>query len=223
MPSAEAAFQVSIQDTTANADSVGNFFDVVLTHNDSPPTDSYSLFLFSVRVSVSADSGVAFVTVTDSSPGYIFTGSSLGIIPVNESTATLTAISWSDVAIPDVTVSSPSTFTLGRVFYDVSNNATPGVFSLTIDPQVTNFFDDNTSGSVTFTTSNGNLTINGASQAVVTPEPASFLILLTGTCGLAVLRRRFTADCPRLQTARLADKDNSVSGTQSTGIATKRR
>jgi hypothetical protein len=181
---------VSIQSVAANPGSSGNTFDVLLADNGSPGV-SVAGFNFDIQT---ADPDITFTGVFTSTASalYIFAGNSLlGPEIDDQLSPTLTA---ADFAISgSATLNSGDVVGLGQVTFAVSPTATPGPFTVsfvTSGGTADNSFSDPNGNNVPIDSfTSGTITVApGASNG--TPEPSSFLLMLTGTAALAGLLRR---------------------------------
>lgn len=178
---AQAGVIISISPgtVTAAAPSTNNFFDVLLTL-DTAATLDIAGFSFGVN---SASTDVNFTGVLSTAPNYVFGASSL--FGPNIDTTTGSSVVASDLysGSGNITLAGNSSYSLGRVFFDVSPTSAYGTFTLTLDTLATSLSDSN--GNAV-----GITTLTGGNLDIATPEPGSAALFLLGLPALAFLRKR---------------------------------
>ncbi len=188
--SANASLIVAVESAIAAPGSSGNTFDVQLT-NTGPSAITVGGFSFGIST---GNPSISFRDAnTSTSETYIFDGSSL-FGPDLTGPTSGPSLSTSDVfsvAFSGSTLGTGTTVGLGRILFDVSPGAAPGVFPVTLgDFPTTSLADPAEADLAIQTLSAGQITIT-ATAAV--PEPGTLATLfggLTLLAGCAGRRRR---------------------------------
>ena len=193
-PAARADFIFSLQTPiTANPNTTGNVFDVLLTNTGTSAT--IAAFSFGINTT---DTDITFTgaDTTTSVATYIFAGDSFDDInsfPLNTvpppAGQTLDASDLSNSGLGTV-VGTGVTVAVGRIFFDVANGAAFGPATVSFDttnPGVTSLSDTDFN-SVPFSTLPGAITITSSTTPV--PEPASVGLLVCALTGFAIVKLR---------------------------------
>ncbi len=181
---ARAGVILTIQSATANQNSTGNFFDVILT-NTGPSGVSIADFSFGIQT---ADTDISFTDATTGTAAtYIFGPDSL-FGPDLTGPASGQSLTTSDTdSVSEVTIAASSTVGLGHVLFSVAAGAVPGGFAVTFVPLSTSL-SDAAGGPITIDTlTNGTITVSSA-----VPEP-SFLLPLASALLIGLIAQRFGA------------------------------
>jgi hypothetical protein len=174
---ARAGLIMQVQNSAASAGGTGSF-DVTLADTGG----TFNIAGFSVNLTVPGASGVSFTDVnTDTivSP-YIF--GTLQTPPFSFDTFPNTQFIASDVAATSVTINPGDTFGLAHVTYSV----TPGAPSAAVPVSLIDIgggtaLADENGNFVSFTTTDGTITVSGTAV----PEPASLTLLGLGAASMA--------------------------------------
>jgi hypothetical protein len=181
---AKAGVILSIESVSADQNTTGNFFDVLLT-NTGPSDVTIDSFAFGF---LTTNVAIDFTDVTTSTTAaYIFAGNSL-FGPDLTGPFTGQSVNTSDLAaISAVLISSGSTVGLGHVFFSVGGGA-PGDYGVDFVPLATSLADA-AGDPVAITTLQGGI----ISIASTVPEPSSLasvaFALLVGLCTFGGTRR----------------------------------
>ena len=169
--------------------------------NPSTNTQSFNVAGFQFEIQVPGASGVLFSDATTSTiaSSYIFAGNSIAdslfggslIVSPPPPPATSDLLGFDTVATPGTsTMLSPGdSFGLGLISFTVDAGAGSGIvpvsiipFNIDTEPNGT-LISDNQGGAISFATSDGTITIQGASV----PEPSAFMLTLVGMGGSILL------------------------------------
>ena len=162
---------ISIWDTGyASPGSVGNSFEVLLSNTGQ----DLAVGAFTFEVASVSDIILADADFTTAAVPYIFAGDSLIGPSILGATSGQDLTAFDLGAAGDVTIPSGATVSLGRVLYDVSPSAAPGIFTVSLINTGTSL-SDALGDSVTIDT----LT-NGQLEITTTPEPASLALVGVG-------------------------------------------
>jgi hypothetical protein len=178
--SAQAGFIISTPNVGPITAGTSGSFDVVLENSISGP--DYSLDSYGIQLSVSPSAKVTFTNVTSEAGDYVFAGNSLGLAP-DPFVATPNTASWNDFSVTAVPMTGGTSFTIGRVYFSIAVDATPGTYSLGIEQGIfTALFDFSLDLNNTqpFTVSEGSIQILAAPPSLATPAPPSLILLLVG-------------------------------------------
>ena|ERR1035438_6375156 len=187
---ARADFVFSLESgINATAPSTGNTFDVLLKNMGG---SDVLVGGFSWGITTS-DADITFTGAdTSTVTPYVFTGDSFDVInsfPLVTNTLpglTVEASDFSNSGAGDV-VASGGTVAVGRVMFDIANNATPGQFAVTFETTGINSLSDNNGSALPFTTQDGTITIT---PNTTVPEPSQGGLMICALAGLAILLQR---------------------------------
>jgi hypothetical protein len=187
-----AGITISLAPAVAAPGSTANFFDVDLT-NLGAAAIKVGGFAFNLSI---ANANISFTDANVSTTAlYVFSGNSLfgPDLTGPVSGQTISASDAVSVVLSGTTISSGSTVGLGRVLFNVSAGAAPGVFAVNLVAFPFTSLSDAAGNNISIDTlSAGQITITGV------PEP-SFMFLLPLLMAAVVLRRpRILFDAARL-------------------------
>jgi hypothetical protein len=167
-----AGITISLTPASATAGSTGNSFEVDLTNSGS---SSVTVGGFSFELSI-ANPNISLTSANTATTAiYVFSGDSL--FGPNISTSSpgqiMDASDIDSILMTGTTINPGSTFGLGRVFFDVSANATPSVTPVNISTFPNTSLSDSLGNNLPIDVlSAGRITIAGTTV----PEPSSFLL-----------------------------------------------
>ena len=179
--------------TNAASPSTGQFFDVVLFNNtvvpslpsDPPATIGIAGFSFGLGVS---NSNLVFTGVTTGSPNYVFTGDSLFGPDIRTSPDGQSVLASDNTASGNnVLLAENTSYTLGRVFFNILAGTPAGLIAVTFDAQSTSLSDNQGAAVPISSLQNGNVNITAAAGV---PEPGTVALFLAGLPALVLLRKR---------------------------------
>ena len=181
---AQAGLIVSLNPGTTNAasPSTGQFFDVLLS-NIIP---SIGIAGFSFGLSVS-NSNLVFTGVTTGSPNYVFTGDSLFGPGIRTSPDGQSVLASDNTSGNNVLLAENTSYTLGRVFFNILAGAPAGLIAVTFNVPATSLSDNLGVNVCKCSFQNGNVNIPDAGV----PEPGTVALFLAGLPALVLLRKRF--------------------------------
>jgi hypothetical protein len=201
-----AGVTISLTPAIAAAGSSANSFDVDLT-NLGPSSITVGGFAFGLSI---ANANISFTDVTISTAAlYVFSGNSLFGPDLSGPSSGQTIFASDSVSVPltGVTVNSGSTFGLGHVLFNVSANATAGIFAVNLAAfPLTNLSDAAGNNLNVDTLSPGQITIPGT----VVPEPSSILFLLAMSAAAATAKRDRYVSVKRRASGRLCPGTTSA-------------
>ncbi len=181
-----AGITISLTPASATAGSTGNSFEVDLTNSGSSST---TVGGFSFELSI-ANPNISLTKATTATTAlYVFSGDSLFGPNISTSAPgeTIDASDIDSIPMAGTTINPGSTFGLGRIFFDVSSNATPGVTAVNISAFPNSSLSDAGGNNLPIDVlSAGQITISGSSAV---PEPSSFLLLFVAAVGLLSYRQ----------------------------------
>jgi hypothetical protein len=182
-----AGITISLTPASATAGSTGNSFEVDLTNSGS---SSVTVGGFSFELSI-ANPNISLTNATTATTAlYLFSGDSL--FGPNISTSSpgqlIDASDIDSILMAGTTINPGSTFGLGRVFFDVSSNASPSVTAVNISAFPNSSLSDAAGNNLPIGgLSGGQITISGSTV----PEPSSLLLFFLAA--VTLLSRRHIA------------------------------
>jgi len=187
-----AGITISLTQASATTSSTGNSFEVDLTNMSS---SSITVGGFSFELSI-ANPNISLTGVTTSTAAaYVFSGdSTFGPDLTTFSNGQLIDASDIDsIVLAGTTIDPGATFGLGRVFFDVSSSALPGVTTVNLSPFPETTLSDAAGNDLPIgTLSPGQITILGSTV----PEPSSLLLISLGAAALLGRRSRYFRRAP---------------------------
>jgi len=177
-----AGITISLTPASATAGSAGNSFEVNLTNSGS---SDVTVGGFSFELSI-ANPNISLTNVTTATTAlYVFSGDSL--FGPNISTSSpgqiIDASDIDSILMAGTTIDPGSTFGLGRVFFDVSSNASPGVTAVNISAFPDTSLADAVGNNLPIDVlTAGQITIFGSTV----PEPSSFLLFFLAAGALLI-------------------------------------
>ena len=188
--SGRADLIIVAESAVANAPSSNNNLEVIL-QNTGPGSVTIGGFSFGVSVT---GTGINFTQadINTTTAPYIFNGNSLFGPIISTSTGPSLTASDADADPAGATLAAGSTVGLGRLFFDVSPSAAPGLHTVAIAPFPTTSLSDPSANDVPVTSLvDGQILVI---STLVVPEPAAFwsavMALAVGGCAWARARRR---------------------------------
>jgi len=176
---------LSIQSVTANPNTTGNVFDVLLT-NETGASVTIGGFIFEVTT---ADTGITFTEATTATTvdPYLFAGDSLlgPEIDVVSGGQTLEAADFSASGAGDA-IGNGDTLGVGHIFFDVANGAALGPATVSFDTTVTSL-SDAAGNNLAYSTTPGAITIQSTTTV---PEPATDGLCIFALAGFAFIALR---------------------------------